>query len=485
MIDLIRYFDMFAGIGGFRAGLTRAGGFTCIGHCEIDKYANASYEAAHNPKESEVYYTDARTIEPDTMPDFDLLCGGFPCQSFSVAGKRKGFEDTRGTLFFEIARILRHKKPSYVLLENVPGLLSHDKGRTFSVILGTLCELGYCVEWTVLNSKDFGVPQSRRRVFIVCYLDPGCAGKILPVPNTNPKALVQLAGGPQGSRVYDAEGLACTQTSGAGGQGGKTGLYFVDNNKDIRFIDLCCGNPEITDHARCLTATYNNGLRYHKGEKSGAICMETLENHNQTPNAVFVDTAYGHPQVTKHARCITAHYAKSCMSAHKGEKSGVLEFDTAQAVLTPDREKVRQQGRRIKDEGEPMFTLTSQDKHGVLLIREATKKGYKEAHEGDTVDLGFIGSQTRKGRVGNNIAHTLNSSNTQGVVRYGRIRRLMPRECLRLQGFPEDMIDRILAITSDAQAYKQAGNAVTVNVIEAIGRRIKTVDDELKEGSAA
>ena len=133
---------MFAGIGGFRAGLTRAGGFTCIGHCEIDKYANQSYEAAHFPKESEVYYPDATKIDETAMPDFDLLCGGFPCQSFSIAGKRKGFEDTRGTLFFEIARILRHKKPSYVLLENVPGLLSHDKGKTFAVILGTLCELG-------------------------------------------------------------------------------------------------------------------------------------------------------------------------------------------------------------------------------------------------------------------------------------------------------------------------------------------------------
>ena len=96
---------MFAGIGGFRAGLTRAGGFTCIGHCEIDKYANQSYEAAHCPKESEVYYPDATKIDETAMPDFDLLCGGFPCQSFSIAGKRKGFEDTRGTLFFEIARI--------------------------------------------------------------------------------------------------------------------------------------------------------------------------------------------------------------------------------------------------------------------------------------------------------------------------------------------------------------------------------------------
>jgi len=409
---------MFAGIGGFRAGLTKAGGFTCIGHCEIDKYANQSYTAAHSPKESEVYYADATKIDETTMPDFDLLCAGFPCQSFSIAGKRKGFEDTRGTMFFEIARILRYKKPAYLLLENVPGLLSHDKGKTFAVILGTLCELGYSVEWIVYNSKNFGVPQSRKRVFLVGYLDSRCAGKILSFRGTNTQALVQLAAGPQGSRIYDSEGLACTQTSGAGGQGGKTGLYFVDMSK---------GNPTVTETARCITTRQDNGL-----------------------------------------------------SNRKGESSGVLEIH---AVLTPEREKVRQQGRRIKEDGEPMFTLTSQDKHGVLLIKEATKRGFKEANDGDSISLGFM-STTRRGRIGKDIAHTLDTGSTQGVVRHGRIRRLMPRECLRLQGFPEDMIDRILAVTSDAQAYKQAGNSVTVSVIEAIARRIKAVDDELKGGES-
>ncbi len=467
---------MFAGIGGFRAGLTKAGGFTCIGHCEIDKYANKSYEAAHFPKESEVYYPDATKIDEKSMPDFDLLCAGFPCQSFSIAGKRKGFDDTRGTMFFEIARLLRHKKPPYVLLENVPGLLSHDQGKTFAVIAGTLCELGYSIEWIVYNSKDFGVPQSRRRVFIIGYLDPQCAGKILPVGLSNPKALIQLTAGPQGSRIYDSEGLACTQTSGAGGQGGKTGLYFVDDNQDIRFIDLCCGKPEITDLARCLTATYNNGLRYHKGEKSGVITLGNTNPSGRGQSGEVYDSDGLSPTLTTNKGA----GIKVMVSGEPDEN----EYDSVQAVLTPDREKVRQQGRRIKANGEPMFTLTSQDKHGVLLIKEATKRGYKEAGEGDTVDLGYAGSNTRRGRIGKDIAHTLDTGSTQGVVRHGRIRRLMPRECLRLQGFPEDMIDRILAITSDAQAYKQAGNSVTVNVIEAIGRRIKAVDDELKGGDA-
>ena len=112
---MIRFFDIFAGIGGFRSGLERAGGFECVGYCEVDKYAKQAYEALYDTSK-EVYYDDARTIDPETMPDFDLICGGFPCQSFSIAGKRRGFDDTRGTLFFEIARIAAVKRPKYLLL---------------------------------------------------------------------------------------------------------------------------------------------------------------------------------------------------------------------------------------------------------------------------------------------------------------------------------------------------------------------------------
>lgn len=186
----IRYFDMFAGIGGFRSGLEAIGGFECVGYCEIDKYAKQAYEAMYDTG-GELYFDDARKIVPEQLPDFDLLVGGFPCQSFSIAGARKGFDDTRGTLFFEIARIASVKKPKYLFLENVPGLLNHDKGRTFETIIHTLDELGYDVCWQVLNSKNFGVPQSRNRVFIIGYLRGQCAGKVLSFTQTSGKALVQ------------------------------------------------------------------------------------------------------------------------------------------------------------------------------------------------------------------------------------------------------------------------------------------------------
>ena len=152
MPKAITYIDLFSGIGGFREGLSRAGGFVCVGHCEIDKYADQSYRALFDTK-GEWFREDVRETDPDEMPDFDLLCGGFPCQSFSIAGHRGGFADPRGTLFFEIARLTAAKRPAYLLLENVPGLLSHDKGKTFSVILSALDDLGYHVEWSVLNSK--------------------------------------------------------------------------------------------------------------------------------------------------------------------------------------------------------------------------------------------------------------------------------------------------------------------------------------------
>ena len=175
----------------------------------------------------EWFCEDIRKADPSDIPDFELLCGGFPCQSFSIAGNRGGFSDPRGTLFFEIARLTAAKRPAYLLLENVPGLLNHDGGRTFAAILHTLDRLGYGLEWQVLNSKDFGVPQSRKRVYLIGYLDERCRGKVFPFTETAGTSLVQILPGAQGSRIYSPNGVSCTLTSQAGGMGGKTGLYEV------------------------------------------------------------------------------------------------------------------------------------------------------------------------------------------------------------------------------------------------------------------
>ena len=172
----MKFFDLFCGIGGFRLGM-ETNRNVCIGSCEIDKYARQTYAKnfGHEPE-----YRDVREIKPGELPDFDCLCAGFPCQAFSLAGKRRGFEDTRGTLFFEIARIAREKQPSILLLENVKGLVSHDKGATFRIILETLDELGYDVVWQIINSKYF-VPQNRERIFIIANLRGSGRRKILPL----------------------------------------------------------------------------------------------------------------------------------------------------------------------------------------------------------------------------------------------------------------------------------------------------------------
>ena len=221
----MKFLDLFAGIGGFRLGMESAG-HECLGFCEIDKFARASYKAIHNT-EGEIELHDITKVTDDEVRAIgavDVICGGFPCQAFSIAGARRGFEDTRGTLFFEIARFASILKPKYLFLENVKGLLNHDKGNTFETILSALDELGYDVEWQVLNSKNFGVPQNRERVFIVGHLRGECARNVFPIFGENAKSddqqsKIEIIGNTKnpngtgqgtGSIVYNSNGLVGT-----------------------------------------------------------------------------------------------------------------------------------------------------------------------------------------------------------------------------------------------------------------------------------
>lgn len=180
----MKFIDLFAGIGGFHYGIEKAGKAECVYANEWDKYANSVYRKHFGECDNR----DIRTVDAGSIPDHDLLCAGFPCQSFSIAGKREGFEDTRGTLFFEICRILRAKRPALVLLENVKGLLSHDAGKTFYTIIRSLDDLGYDCQWQVLNSKNFGVPQNRERVFIIGHLRGTGRPEVFPFTGNYEKA---------------------------------------------------------------------------------------------------------------------------------------------------------------------------------------------------------------------------------------------------------------------------------------------------------
>ena len=421
---MIKYLDMFAGIGGFRSGLEKVGGFECVGYCECDKFAKQAYEALYDTRK-ELYFDDARKIDPEELPDIDLICGGFPCQSFSIAGKRRGFDDVRGNLFFESARIAAVKRPRYLLMENVPGLLSHDQGRTFETILQTLDELGYDVAWQVLNSADFGVPQARKRVFIIGFLRGECSGRVLSFTDANPKTLIKRIPGREGCRVYSPEGLSITLTGNAGGFGGRSGLYEI---LGLPIKSLTKTGYQIAVPGDSIDLAYAD-MNSRRGRVGHDIAHTVTPSATQGFYSVKCIDLNPEPAITELARCITARQNNG-MSTHKGEKSAALLLEKPIPVLTPMKEKVRQQGRRFKDPDDPMFTITVTDRNGVMYN--------------------------------------------------GLIRKLMPLECWRLQGFTDEQFSKVKAAgISNAQLYKQAGNAVTVNVIAALALFILEIDKEV------
>lgn len=332
----MKFIDLFAGIGGFRFGMESAG-HECVAFCEIDKFARASYKAIHNT-EGEIELHDITQVTDDEIRSIghaDAICGGFPCQAFSIAGNRRGFEDTRGTLFFEIARFASILKPKYLFLENVKGLLNHDKGDTFEVILSTLDELGYDVEWQVLNSKDFGVPQNRERVFIIGHLRGERGRKIFPVGGENEKSSTE-----------------------------RLGIKILGNTKKPN--GTAKGTRDIVHGLKgvvgALTATD------YKGPKQVAI-----------PNEI--------------------------------KKYGVLQ---------------------------PNFNQS-----GVVYETDGISPTTRTMQGGQREPKIFIDVKVRK---------------------------LTPRECWRLQGFPDWAFDKAQEVNGNSQLYKQAGNSVTVNVIKEIAR---------------
>lgn len=352
----MKFFDAFAGIGGFHLGIKNAiNNAFCVGYSEIDKYAISVYEKHFKGVKN---YGDITKINAKELPDFDCLVGGFPCQAFSIAGKRRGFDDTRGTLFFELARILKAKQPRLFVFENVKGLLSHDSGRTFKTIITTLNELGYDLQWQVLNSKNFGVPQNRERVFIVGHLRGTTRPQVFPI-KTNNKAPAQLS----------------------------------------------------EQYTNTITA------RYKEGQATGSY---VVEGKQQTQKAMLKQIVGGSQGMRV--------YDVSGVSTTLASQAGGLGAKTglyAIPVLTPNRLNKRQNGRRFKNNEEPSFTITSQDRHGIYD--------------------GFL------------------------------IRRLTPLECERLQAFPDNWTkyDKDNKAISDNQRYKMLGNAVTTSVVKVIFRMIK------------
>lgn len=392
----LTFIDFFAGIGGGRRGLEMAG-HKCVGYCEIDKFASASYRMMHTATEEqrnyimslsskrerkqeilkeeylngEYFATDITKIKADELPRTDLWIFGAPCQDFSIAGKRKGLNGDRSSLIREIFRLLREtreeNRPQYIIYENVKGMLSSNRGFDFLTILTEMDEIGYDAEWQLINSSNY-VPQNRERVYIIGHLRIRGRREIFPIPSGNGKNT-----GLQGQAVN-----TITTRTGSG----TTETYIVENKQ----------------HAQG------------KVRQIGTLYPESKRNKNQ-------GRIYDIDGIAP---------ALNCMEGGNRQPF-IVDSNKVNCINLYDKNgKERPQQDRIYSPNGIMPALTSQ-----------------------------IGGR-------NNVAIT-----------GGRIRKLTPRECFRLQGWGDEYFDRAAAVNSDTRLYKQAGNGMTVNVVYEIGKRME------------
>lgn len=467
----MRFIDFFAGIGGFRRGLELSG-HECVGFCEFDKFATASYTSMHLLNEEqrkqlseipqrkrqkeilkeeyrngEWYAKDIRSVNAKDVPRAECWCFGAPCQDFSVAGRRAGLDGDRSSLVREIFRLLEEQeeqnRPEWLIYENVKGMLSSNRGLDYLSILSEMDRLGYDCEWQNINSKWY-VPQNRERIYTIGHLRRYGRSKIFPVEGTNGENSVFQLGNymktksrenPNQGRIYDTNGIS-----------------------------------------PCLN-------KMDGGRREPSVSIRIIGNTNPSGNGI-------------NENILDSTNLCKTLTTNKGEGIKI-----AIPILAPDRGRKSQNGRRVKENNDPMFTITAQDRHGIvceyptLPIKEATKKGFAEAKKGDSINLSMPNSKTRRGRVGLDISQTLDTNCKQGtmVVFNGKnsiysiwsekyqcyiaIRKLTPKECFRLQGWSDDYFEKAAFVNTDNQLYKQAGNGITVNVVEAIGKKIKEYEN--------
>lgn len=372
----MKFLELCAGIGGFRQALENLG-CECVGYSEIDKHAIKLYSAWYN---DECNFGDITKIEAEKLPDFELLVGGFPCQAFSIAGKRGGFNDTRGTIFFDFARIMKAKKPKFAIFENVKGLLNHDGGKTYETMLRTLDELGYDAQWGILNTRFHGLPQNRERVYIVANLRERSSTKIL---------------FERGDDITDKVERT---------ENGIIGQFY--NRKGKTHQDLGVISSE--GHSPALLATTHKNPRIVK--------IGDIDGLN-----------------TQYSRVYDSEGVSTTINAQGGglgAKTGLYKVGAIDGVFR------LKQGNRVYGVNGKARTICAEG------------GGYG----------GYTGLYT-------------NSEQT-------KVRRLTPKECFRLQGFKDEMVELGYKLgISDTQLYKMAGNAVSVPVVEWVAQRVLNWDN--------
>ena len=531
-----KFIDLFSGIGGFHTAFKEIGG-ECVFASEIDKFAKQAYTTLHGLEP----HGDITKIDAKDIPDHDVIAAGFPCQSFSVAGKRGGFEDARGTLFFEVARIADEKKPKILLLENVKGLVGHDKGKTLDTIVKTLNEIGYRVDFEVLNSKYFGVPQNRERIFIVAIREDLVANEPWNIEGNN-----VVAKGKKRISGYDEvktfnfdfpKNETVTKRLVDVLEDSVDEKFYLDEDKTSKLVvDLKGSNSDVKVVGNASRTGYNShnihdpegisptiAARDYKGAKMVAEGLPIKEatkkgyamaKEGDAVNVSFPSSKTRRGRVGKDGQAQTLEasgvnqgvvvprinnfYAKDNFVVTENKfLDEPFEYD----YVYTDAE-IRQVGENIiitnqdNSQCEVLKPLENGIFETIKIVHDINEIEKLESIESKK-EMGRMGTQAVETYIFNNVKEgaTINAYNkavdNSGVsptittrpegfktailpiTKTLRIRKLTPKECWRLQGFTDDQHDAVeSAGISNSQRYKQAGNAVTINVIEAIGTRL-------------
>lgn len=422
----LTFIDLFAGVGMARMGMEQAG-FKCVYTCEFDKHKRKEYEIIHgNIPEG----CDIRDVRAADIPRADVWFFGAPCQDFSLAGLRKGLGGDRSSLVGEVFRLIEEKaedKPEWLVYENVKGMLSSNAGWDFLSILLAMDGLGYDVEWQTLNSKDFGVPQNRERVYTIGHLRKCGSKQILPITSTNGKdsnTKINVVGSTNPGRKIQ-------QRKYIYGDDGLMGCLTATDYKEPKIVQVGRLSNSNRDNSSCYRVYETDGL---------SPCLNTMQGGGREPHVLVKSATKSGYEVARIGDGINFAYPNSKLRRGRVGKGCAQTLDRScnqgvivKACITPDRIEKRQNGRRFKEDGEPMFTLTKQDIHGVFI------------QDGEE----YV------------------------------IRKLTPKECMRLQGVPDEYTDKLIqAGISDSQIYKAAGDGLSVPIAKEIGERIRKTYEE-------
>lgn len=384
----LTFIDLFAGVGMARMGMEQAG-FKCVYTCEFDKHKRKEYEIIHgNIPEG----CDIRDVRAADIPRADVWFFSAPCQDFSIAGLRKGLGGDRSSLIGEVFRLIEEKKedkPTWLVYENVKGMLSSNNGWDFLSILLAMDGLGYDIEWQTLNTKDFGIPQNRERVYTIGHLRTSGSKQILPITSTDGKdsnTKINIVGSTDPNKKIQ-------QRKYIYGDDGLMGCLTATDYKEPKIVQIGRLSDSNRDNSSCYRVYETDGL---------SPCLNTMQGGGLQPH---------------------------------------------------------------------------------VLVKSATKCGYEVATLGDGINFAYPNSKLRRGRVGKEVAQTLDRSCNQGVfIQDGEeyvIRKLTPKECMRLQGVPDEYTDRLIqAGISDSQIYKAAGDGLSVPIAKEIGERIRKTYEE-------